>query len=1062
MVTGQQRSVSGFQRPGGLRHAGMMPALVAMMATIALAGYMFPSGLAADDAMMSGQPDAMSSDGMAATLPEYARYDADSIDSRAQAAVVGALMLYWEDGPAAFEMITPEEALITDTIYPFVLDAETLETVAHGAFPDLTGVIADTLTRADSPIDIILADLERDGGTWVEYMATNPANGIIQPKRSWLYLHDGYIFGSGHYLSESEVKYTVEDAVRLYESKGQEAFEIITPEETLLVTELYPFIFNSATLKTVAHGAIPDRLGHVPYSILNTGDRPVEDIMADLERDGGTWVEYVFTNPATETKQLKRSWLYLYDGYIFSSGYYIQDSRAQSLVAEAIILYKANDEDAFDIITPEVVDPLALQSAFVLDETTLEVVAHGLLPSLVGSTDQNLVAADRSLERIMNDLRHKEGAWMWYMAQNPATLTDQLTYTYASLHDGYIFAAGYSLPDSRIQSVVDEAIYTYRNDPESGFEVIASGTLNRLDIYPAVRNFTHIVAHGTLPHLIGPIPSFQTARSNADTWSVAAESGGTVWSLYSFVNPFTGADQIKRGINILYDDYLFSSTYTVSDADTRSAVDYAIFTYESNKENNAWIDIITPDEPVMTDDLYPFVINATSWTRLADGVVPDRVGKAETILDTSGRSVEDVLAELEANGSVWVTYTFHNPSTGIEQLKRTYLEMRDGLVFGSGYYLLDSQVQTAAHGSVLDYNVKGMNAALAGINTIPEQPVSTYVFVVDPATGMVQAQNVNSDLISSTSDWDAISSDLSVDDILEEVDAEGGAWASYTFTNPVTGETESKRTWLIMHDGLVFGSGYYSSDIPEADVKFVVDGAIFTYESNKENNAWIDIITPDEPVMTDDLYPFVINATSWTRLADGVVPDRVGKAETILDTSGRSVEDVLAELEANGSVWVTYTFHNPSTDTEQLKRSYLEMRDGIVFGSGYYLLDSQVQAATYGQILEYNNKGRNAAFADLNTIPEQAVPTYVFVVDPATGMIQAQNVNPDLIGSTSDWDAISSNLSVDDILNEIRTGTGMWVNYQLTNPVTGETQDKRTWLIMHDGLVFGSGYYTSD
>ena len=169
-------------------------------------------------------------------------------------------------------------------------------------------------------------------------------------------------------------------------------------------------------------------------------------------------------------------------------------------------------------------------------------------------------------------------------------------------------------------------------------------------------------------------------------------------------------------------------------------------------------------------------------------------------------------------------------------------------------------------------------------------------------------------------------------------------------------EIESKRTWLITHDGLVFGSGYYSSDIPESDVRFVVDSAIFTYESNKENDAWIGIITPDEPVMTDDLYPFVINATSWTRLADGVVPDRVGKAETILDTSTRSVEDVLTDLEANGGTWVTYTFHNPSTDTEQLKRTYLELRDGLVFGSGYYLLDSQVQAATYGQILEYNNK----------------------------------------------------------------------------------------------------------
>ena len=1041
----------------------MAPALIAVVAAVALAGYLLPSGLAADDAMMSGQPDATLSDGAAATLPEYARYDADSIDSRVQAAVVGALNLYWAEGQAAFEMITPEEALSTDTIYPFILDAETLETVAHGAFPDLAGVIADTLTRADSTVDIILADLERDGATWAEYMATNPANGLIQPKRSWLYLHDGYIFGSGHYLSESKVKYVVEDAVRLYESKGQEAFEIITPEETLLVTELYPFIFNSTTLKTVAHGAIPDRLGHVPYSVLNTGDRPVEEIMADLERDGGTWVEYVFTNPATETKQLKRSWLYLYGGYIFGSGYYIQDSRMESLVAEAIILYKANDDGAFDIITPEVADRLGLQSSFVLDGETLEVVAHGLLPDLVGSTDRHLAAADRSLERVMEELRSADDTWVWYMAQNPATLTDQLTYAYLSMHDGHIFGAGYSLPDSRIQSMADEAIYTYRNDPGAGFDVINTGTINRLDIYPYARNTTHIVAHGTLPHVVGPIGyTASTARSNVDTWNAIREGGGTIWTLYSYVNPHTGVEQLKRSTGVLYDDYIFSSTYTLSDADTRSAVDYAMFTYESNKENDAWIDIITPDEAVTTDDLYPFVIDAASWTRLADGVVPDRVGKAETILDTSTRSVEDVLADLEANGSVWVTYTFHNPSTGIEQLKRTYLEMRDGLVFGSGYYLLDSQVQAAAHGSVLDYNVKGRDAVFAAINTIPEQPVSTYVFVVDPATGVIQAQNVNPDLIGDTSDWDAITSDLPVDDILEKVDADGGAWASYTFTNPVTGDTESKRAWLITHDGLVFGSGYYSSDIPEADVRFVVDSAIFTYESNKENDAWIDIITPDEAVTTDDLYPFVINATSWTRLADGVVPDRVGKEETILDTSGRSVEDVLADLEADGSVWVTYTFHNPSTDTEQLKRTYLEMRDGLVFGSGYYLLDSQVQAAAYGQILEYNNKGRDAAFADLNTIPGEPVPTYVFVADPATGMIQAQNVNPDLIGDTSDWDAISSDLPVDDILSEIGRGTGMWVNYQFTNPVTGDTADKRTWLIMHDGLVFGSGYYTSD
>ncbi len=716
-------------------------------------------------------------------------------------------MLYWAHGATAFDMITPEENIRADVAYPFVLNATTLDTVANGAYPDLVGVVADTLAAADRPVDRILADLDRDGGAWAEYMASNPANGLVQLKRAWVYQYDGYVFGSGHYLPESSVKHVVEDSVRLFESKGRDAFDIITPAETLLTAELYPFVFDAATLKTVAHGAIPDRVGHVPYSILNTGDKSVDEIMADLERDGGTWVEYVFTNPATETKQLKRSWLYQYGDYIFSSGYYIQDSRAQSLVDEAVLLYAAHGEAAFDMITPEAADILAPQSSFVLNASTLETVAHGVFPDMVGTTDRHIAAADRSLERIMEDLRTQEGIWVWYMSLNPATRTDQLTRTYVSLHDGYIFGSGYSVPDSRVQSMVDEAIYTYRHDPEAGFDVINSGAINRIDMYPMAKNQTHMVAHGTLPEIVGPVWDLQRAQSSQSDWDQATSGDGTIWQMVLVVNPFTGTDQIKRIWMVLHDGYFFMAPYTVPDGDARSAVDYAMFVYESNKENDAWMDIITPEAPITTDDLYPFVIDASSWTRLADGVKPDRVGKPEAILDTSERSVGEVLADLEANGGAWVTYTFHNPSTDTEQLKRTYLQLRDGLVFGSGYYIDDSHVQSIAHGSVLVYNSDGKDAAFAEINAVPEEPVTTYAFVADPATGATVAQNVDPDLIG-TPDWDIIASALSVDDLLEELYVKPGAWVGYTSTNPVTGEMEDKRTWLILHDGFVFGAGH--------------------------------------------------------------------------------------------------------------------------------------------------------------------------------------------------------------------------------------------------------------
>lgn len=36
-----------------------------------------------------------------------------------------------------------------------------------------------------------------------------------------------------------------------------------------------------------------------------------------------------------------------------------------------------------------------------------------------------------------------------------------------------------------------------------------------------------------------------------------------------------------------------------------------------------------------------------------------------------------------------------------------------------------------------------------------------------------------------------------------------GRWVTYVFVNPETNELETKHTWAIRHDGLLFGSGWY-------------------------------------------------------------------------------------------------------------------------------------------------------------------------------------------------------------------------------------------------------------
>ena len=769
-----------------------------------------PSGFAADDVMNGTEA------GETAGVAPYAlhaKFDREGIESLVQAEIIKALLLYQADGSAAFDAITPAENTYDDTIYPFVLNATTFETVANGAFSNLAGTVPDDIVNADRPADHIIADLNRDGGAWAEYMATNPDTGSIQLKRAFLYLHDGYIFGSGHYLQESRVKHAVDTAVRLFDSEGQAAFETITPRNVLRTAEPYPFVFVESTLETVAHGAIPDRIGHVPYSILTTGDRPIEVVLADLERDGNTWVEYVFTNPDTDTKQLKRTWLYLYNGYIFGSGYYLPDSRVQSHVEEALHLYKSHGTSAFDIITPEVARPLVSYYPFIINATSAEIVAHGARQNLVGSTADFLDAADRSLERIREDLARDGSTWVAYMSVNVDTRTLQLTRTHLSLYDGYIFGAGYHMPDSRAQSMADKAIYAYKSLGTDAFDVITSGEINEGSLYPFVRNSTsYVIAVGKNHHLLGTQPTITGVPLHATT-DTLGQRGGSTWRHLIINDPSTETEQIKRTWYTTHDGYLFGTSYTVADSDVQSIVDYAVFIYESNKENNEWVNIITPPEVVATNELYPFVLNKTTLETVAHGAIPDRIGHVPyAILNTGDRPIEAILADLERDGSTWAEYTFTNPGTDTQQPKRTYLYMRDGLIFASGYYVFDAQIQTIAHGGVLEYLRDGKDAFLANADAMREV-VSTYLFVVDPHTGVTLAQGVDPSTLRNISEWQVILQHDASAARMGELEAQRGKWIEYEFTNPLTGQTEPKRTWLTTFDGLVFGAGYYASDV---------------------------------------------------------------------------------------------------------------------------------------------------------------------------------------------------------------------------------------------------------
>ena len=321
--------------------------------------------------------------------------------------------------------------------YPFVLDPDTKTIVAHGAFPDRVGSVSVALTKANIPFEKILSGLE-DGPIWTEYVFVNPITQTDEHKISIFVMHDGYIFGSGYYVEqETIVEEIVGEAIALYNADPDGAFDQINA--MLSADYRYPFVLDPDTKTIVAHGAFPDRVGSVSVA-LTEANIPFEKILSGLE-DGPIWTEYVFVNPITQTDEHKISMFVMHDGYIFGSGYYVeQETIVEEIVGEAIALYNADPDGAFDQIN-------AMLSAdyrypFVLDPDTKTIVAHGAFPDRVGSVSVALTEANIPFEKILSGL--EDGPiWTEYVFVNPTTQTDEHKISMFVMHDGYIFGSGY-------------------------------------------------------------------------------------------------------------------------------------------------------------------------------------------------------------------------------------------------------------------------------------------------------------------------------------------------------------------------------------------------------------------------------------------------------------------------------------------------------------------------------------------------------------------------------------------------------------------------------------------
>ena len=107
-------------------------------------------------------------------------------------------------------------------------------------------------------------------------------------------------------------------------------------------------------------------------------------------------------------------------------------------------------------------------------------------------------------------------------------------------------------------------------------------------------------------------------------------------------------------------------------------------------------------------------------------------------------------------------------------------------------------------------------------------------------------------------------------------------------------------------------------------------------------------------------------------------------------------------------------------------------------------------------IQRYERDGKQATIDYYNSTESVDGEWYVFIIGP-DGLTIAHH-RPEFIGRDPSLRVDPTGYFYGDEMLAA-TEEGRWVDYVLLNTETGENAQKHTWIIRHDNLLFGSGWY---
>lgn len=367
----------------------------------------------------------------------------------------------------------------------------------------------------------------------------------------------------------------------------------------------------------------------------------------------------------------------------------------------------------------------------------------------------------------------------------------------------------------------------------------------------------------------------------------------------------------------------------------------------------------------------------------------------------------------------------------------------------------ESEIKYVVDETVSMYNAN-QETAFENINGLAENLVPHYPFVLDPGTRYIVAHGANQDRVGIPSlilgdyadkPYDAIMASLQNDD-------NDGVWVDYVFIDPATNDDGLKRSWLVLHDGYIFGAGFYYP--VEEKIDNIINNAIELY---KKDNTFDSINAMHADVTSH--YPFVIDPDNNITVAHGAFPDLVGK--TSFANQDIAYSEFVKSLEdGKDSISQYVIFPNPSAGEMTLKHNVFKLYDGYLFGAGYYYSGDEKVKGVVKSTIETYKSDKESAFFKINSQADEGLnPHYPFIIDPNTKTILANGGFPTIIGNISLFFSDHANKSAEEIISELNDGNGVWVEYVYNVPGTDFEEKKRSYLELHDGYIFGSGYYLS-